>query len=125
MLCAILISSSVAERPLLYPSLIQIIANPEKFDGKEVSVAGFLLIEHEGDALYFHREDYEHGLLENSIWVDTTAEMAKEKAGLNLKYVIVTGTFVARGDGLQQIEAGGITKIKRVMICPEPKERLH
>jgi hypothetical protein len=50
-------------------SLIQLIANPERYNGKPVRLIGFLRLEFEGDALYLHREDYERGL-PNGIWVD-------------------------------------------------------
>jgi hypothetical protein len=36
----------------LHVSLIQLIANPEKYDGKQVAVVGFLRLEFEGNALY-------------------------------------------------------------------------
>jgi hypothetical protein len=123
-LCAAVLQSDVAltaknAEPLL-PSLVQLIATPEKYDGKLVTVVGFLVIEHEGDSLYLHREDYENALLPNSIWVDTTKEMGKNKQSLSLKYVKITGTFKAGGDGLQQFIAGGLTKITSVEIWSDP-----
>jgi hypothetical protein len=53
----------------VHVSLIHLIANPEAFDGKPVSVMGFFRYEFEGTALYVHREDYEHALSKNGIWV--------------------------------------------------------
>ncbi len=44
-------------------TLVQLIANPEKFDGKSIRVIGFLRLEFEGNVLYLHREDYEHAIL--------------------------------------------------------------
>ena len=49
--------------------MVQLLATPEKFDGKLVRVFGFLRLEFEGDALYFHREDDVQGLTRNGIWV--------------------------------------------------------
>jgi hypothetical protein len=41
--------------------MIQLIANPQAWDGKHVRVIGFLRLEFEGDALYLHREDLRTG----------------------------------------------------------------
>ena len=39
-------------------SMVQLIATPEKFDGKFVRVHGFLNLGFEGDSLYLHRETF-------------------------------------------------------------------
>jgi hypothetical protein len=44
-------------------SLIQLIANPESYDGKKVRIIGFLRLEFEGDALYLHQVDFEMRLM--------------------------------------------------------------
>ena len=51
-------------------SILQLLATPEKFDGKLVRVIGFLCLAFEGDAVYLHREDFDHGLTQNALWVD-------------------------------------------------------
>jgi hypothetical protein len=38
-------------------SVVQLIANPQLFDGKKVRFVGFLRREFEGDAFYLHRVD--------------------------------------------------------------------
>src|SRR5580704_3511350 len=68
-------------------SLVELIADPAKFDGKVVVVHGFLQIDYEHDMLFLHREDFDNVLLENAIWVDTTEEMGRNRAKLNSKYV--------------------------------------
>ena len=60
-----------AEKPV-HVTLVRLIANPEKFDGKLVRVIGFLRLEFEGNVLYLHREDYENAILGDGIWVDAT-----------------------------------------------------
>lgn len=50
-------------------SLIQLIAQPEKFEGKRVRFIGFLRIEFEGNAIYLHREDFDHGITKNGLWL--------------------------------------------------------
>lgn len=59
-------------------SMVQLIANPEKFDGKLIRIIGFLRLEFEGDALYLHREDYENGIMGDAIWVDVNSEITRQ-----------------------------------------------
>ena len=55
-------------------SLIQLIANPEKYDGKQVQVVGFLRLEFEGNALYLHEDDYTNNLYGNAVGIGVTKE---------------------------------------------------
>lgn len=43
-------------------SVIQLISTPELFNGKDVRVIGFLHLEFEGDAVYVHRDDFDHAI---------------------------------------------------------------
>jgi hypothetical protein len=76
-------------------SLIKLIANLEKYHGKTMQIRGFINLEYEGNAIYLHREDFEHGLSDNAIWVDTSGEFLKTKklSEYHRKYVIMQGTF--------------------------------
>jgi hypothetical protein len=74
-------------------SLIQLIANPEKYDGKQVEVIGFLRLEFEGNALFLHQEDYEHRICRNAIGIGVTKEMKWHKDDVNMHYVLLVGTF--------------------------------
>src|SRR5438105_15964932 len=76
-------------------TLVRLIANPEKFDGKLIRVIGFLRLEFEGNVLYLHREDYENAILGDGIWVDVTPVVTKQSATLNMNYVLLKGTFSA------------------------------
>ena len=80
-------------------TLVRLIANPEKFDGKLIRVIGFLRLEFEGNVLYLHREDYDHAILGNGIWVDVTPEMMKQNESLNLSYVLLEGIFSSSDKG--------------------------
>jgi hypothetical protein len=84
-----------ANQQSIQVSLIQLISNPEKYDGKPVRLIGFLRLEFEGNALYLHREDYEQSL-PNGIWVDVPKDLSKdENRLLNNQYVICEGIFHA------------------------------
>jgi hypothetical protein len=100
-------------------SLIQLIANPKKFDGKLVMVRGFLRLYQEKKhgvhaVLYVSQEDAKQ-LLPNSILVLPSDQMVREKEGIDRKYVILTGLFrVVRAAG-EDLQTGGV--IKEVQSC--------
>ena len=94
-------------------TMVQLIANPEKFDGKLVRVIGFLRLEFEGNVLYLHREDYENAILGDGIWVDITPEITKQSKTLNLHYVLLVGVFNSSDRGHMRMWSGTIKKIRR------------
>jgi len=101
-----------AEEPINV-TMVQLIANPERFDGKLIRVIGFLRLEFEGDVLYLHREDYEQALLGDGIWVDATPEIKKNSKDLNMHYVLFEGVFSSKDKGHMGMWSGTITQIRR------------
>ena len=97
-------------------TLVRLIANPEKFDGKLIRVIGFLRLEFEGNVLYLHREDYENAILGDGIWVDATPAMMKETATLNMNYVLLEGIFSAGNRGHMGMWSGTIKEIRRAQL---------
>ena len=104
-------------------TLVQLIANPEKFDGKLIRVIGFLRLEFEGDVLFLHREDYENALLGDGIWVDTTPEVMKQKAALNMNYVLLEGIFSSSDRGHMGMWSGTIKQIRRAQLWRSVKTK--
>jgi len=92
-------------------SIVQLLATPEKFDGKLVRVIGFLCLAFEGDAVYLHREDFDHALTQNALWVDVPEKCDE---GLSRKYVLLEGTFDAGDHGHMGLFGGAIRKITRM-----------
>jgi hypothetical protein len=97
-------------------TLIQLIANPEKFDGKLIRVIGFLRLEFEGDVLYLHREDYENAILGDGFWVDVTPTVTKQSATLNMHYVLLEGIFSSSDRGHMGMWSGTIKQIRRAEL---------
>jgi len=96
-------------------SLIQLIVQPEKFDGKPVRFIGFLRIEFEGDAIYLHREDFDHGISNNGVWIHIPADMTKhQKDEVNMHYVICAGVFKASDRGHMGMFSGAIASVRRL-----------
>lgn len=94
-------------------TLIQLIANPDKFDGRLIRVIGFLRLEFEGNVLYLHREDYENAILGNGIWVDVTPALTKKEAALNMNYVLPEGVFSSGDRGHMGMWSGAIKQVRR------------
>src|SRR5947209_18694060 len=72
-------------------SLIQLIANPQAYDGKTVRIIGFLHLEFEGNVIYLHNEDFRYGIEKNGLWIDVPKGMSQEQMkAVNDHYVICT-----------------------------------
>jgi hypothetical protein len=99
-------------------SMVQLLATPEKFDGKLVRVFGFLRLEFEGDALYLHREDDTQGLTRNALWVDRTEAIEREQEKLNAHYVLIEATFDAEDTGHMGLFGGALKKVIRIIPWP-------
>jgi hypothetical protein len=96
-------------------SLINLIATPEKYQGKIVRVVGYLNLEFEGNAIYIHKEDYENALLKNAIWIELSRDEAiKNTKAFNKKYVILVGVFDMKDNGHMGLFSGAIKKISRL-----------
>lgn len=126
LICFVVSSSSHAQVRGYFPkpgpddtvedvSVIQLIAQPEKFDGKRVRFIGFLRLEFEGDAIYLHREDFEQGISRNGLWINVPSEMTKpQRDAVNMRYVICVGIFRAGAHGHMGMFSGEITDVRRL-----------
>ncbi len=99
-------------------SLIKLIANPEKYNGKTIQVIGYLNLEFEGNAIYLHKEDYENGLTRNGFWVDFSKDIQSKKTlkDYSKRYVIIVGTFDMKELGHMSLFGGGFKNISRLDI---------
>jgi hypothetical protein len=100
-------------------SLIQLIANPQAYDKKVVRIIGYLHLEFEGDAVYFHQDDFEHGMYENSIWIKLPNDISPTQIkAVNDKYVICTARFAASNHGHMGMFAGELGDVTRLEVWP-------
>jgi hypothetical protein len=95
--CVIFTGPSLLSQDQAEPiSLIQLVASPEKFNGKLVVVRGFLLIAgrpHDvvGYILYLHKEDAENNL-GNSVVIVPSEQMKRDQEKIDRMYIQLTGT---------------------------------
>jgi hypothetical protein len=95
-------------------SMIKLIANPEKYDGKRIQVIGYLNLEFEGDALYLHQTDFLESITKNGLWVDLDQLKFKNSSACNKKYVIIEGVFDAAHMGHMSLWSGILKDITRL-----------
>ncbi|UTY58828.1 hypothetical protein [Massilia sp. erpn] len=113
--------SHAEENSALPVSIYQLMANPEKYDGKEVYVIGFMHLEFEGDVLYAHREDWVHTLIQNGLALDVPKSEYAKWLKINNNYVVVQALFSATERGHFALRAGSLTKISKLAKWQVPK----
>jgi hypothetical protein len=101
--------------------MLKLLTTPENFDGKRVTVAGFLLLfrsKHDlaQTALFLHRDDAENQL-PNGVEIAATREMWHDEETLNRKYVVLTGTFHLVPTPTAPALGGGFSVIRDISHC--------
>ena len=100
------------------PSLIELIARPELYDGKRVRVIGFANFEFEGNGLYVSESDWRHGIYRNGVWIDPPAGTGQDSASapgpVNQRYVIVEATFHQQQSGHMGMWSGSLSDVSRL-----------
>ena len=107
--------------PFYQPSMVYLLAHPEQFEGKRVRIIGFLNLEFEGNAIYAHRDDFQHGIDRNGFWVgfQPTMEVPDD---VNGSYVMIEGRFTAKSRGHLGMWSGTIDSISFVKRRPSRAE---
>ena len=100
-------------------SIIQLIANGEKYENKLVRIIGFVKLEFEGNAIYINQEDYEHSLTSNGLWISISDDFSKSHKNLkefDKKYCLIEGVFTAKNKGHLGLWSGAVENIKRFQV---------
>jgi hypothetical protein len=106
-----------------YVSLVRVIANPERYDEKVITLHGFLSLDFEGTALYLHSEHYERGMGKEAVWLTLDRQTWKAKQGVHRQYVLITGKFDAQETGHLGLFSGGLRDITRIQPLPVDRRR--
>lgn len=99
-------------------SIVQLLANPEKFEGKLVNVQGFVRLEFEGDAIYLHKEDYEHGLYSNGMWLGASECKRIDGTTFDAGYAMVVGRYTSQRRGHMGLWPGAIEEVQSCIKWP-------
>jgi hypothetical protein len=125
---ALLINSTALRSAQKQPesvSIIRLIATPEKYQGKFVRIEGYLHNQFEDSAIYLSKDDADHLINKNALWV-RYAEKAQKQAlyseqepdnlrYFDRKYVLIEGVFNEYDHGHLGAYAGSIKKVTRIM----------
>lgn len=103
-------------------SMIQLISNPQQYDGTPVRLIAFLNLEFEGDALYLHQEDFKKSISSNGIWISLTDQQMRTSKKLCGGYVLVEGTFSAMDRGHLKMFSGSIKQVTRIQSWERPRK---
>jgi uncharacterized membrane protein YcgQ (UPF0703/DUF1980 family) len=95
-----------------YVSIISLIANPEKYYGKRVSVTGYMITEFEGTAIYLSREDFDNRIYKNSIFL--LIGKGSDYQYYNKEYVTLDGTFI-QGNGHMGLFSGMLNDVGYIL----------
>lgn len=80
-------------------SMIQLIANPERYKGKLVAVGGFVNLEFESNGIFLHKEDYEQGIRANGLWLNAAECTRPDGAKFSTGYALVIARFTRAPSG--------------------------
>jgi hypothetical protein len=100
-------------------SMIQLIANSEKYDGKFIRVIGFTKVGFEINTIYPSSLDAEHAVLINGLFLSLDKKEMSKYSINNKKYSIIEGFFNVKKRGRGNIRLGTIEKITRFEIWGE------
>lgn len=118
LICAMQIAAfqapqATAPAPTDKVSIIQIIANPAAFDGKNVRFVGWARLEFEESAIFLDESSYQNSAFKNGVWIHVPLEMTSvEKSQLGGSYLIVEGIFRANDKGHTGAYSGAVTNVR-------------
>jgi hypothetical protein len=99
-------------------SIVDLIANPEMFDGRKVLIQGYVHIEFEGQGVYLHKDDFRYGITRNALWLTAAGGVDLKKC--QDSYSLVRGTFRAGIGGHNEMFSGVLDQVTQ---CSKVRSR--
>ena len=97
-------------------SMVQLLANPQRYDGKRIRVVGHVHLESPDAGIYLHKEDAEHHILKNGVLV-SLAEGASID-GCQDSYGVMEGLYRVNNTGHMRLWSGAITRVTGCQLLP-------
>lgn len=96
-------------------SPVRLLADPERYDGQKVLVAGYVTLNFEDSGLHLDRTSYHAGLRRNAIWLNRPPWLSSaDRRRLNRRYDRVAGTFDASATGHMGAYSGALKEIQSI-----------
>lgn len=104
-------------------SLIEVIANPNSFDEKVITVSGFLILDKSKEGVLFISEtDYKFNINKNGLLIHFRRDfLDKNIIDFDKKYVTISGYFNQYNKGFGAVCSGLIYDVRNVIILEENK----
>ena len=99
-------------------SLIQLIGNPDRYEGKLVRIDGFVHIDFEDNAVWLHKEDFDNYIHSNSVWIDVNSCVDWEGKPMS-GYASVSGRFSSQRHGHMGLWPGVISQVGECFPLPQ------
>lgn len=103
--------------------MFQLLSTPEKFDGKRVSVIGFIEFGREKDLLYPLQEYAINVIVNDAIGVERSEKMGILRKTLDKKYVRLVGTFKIQNKSVTS-PPGYLIDIENCDVWSDPRSPL-
>lgn len=117
------LTGSSGEPPVRHPrrppfvSMIALIADADRFDGKLIQTEGYVALDFEGTAVYLSENDYKTSLTFNAIYLAVMFTDSRFKPSAQ-HYCWVTSVFSAKGHGHMGVFSGEIRDISAIVRIP-------
>ena len=111
MACA-LIGACSSDDGVREDAVSAILSNPDRFEGKVVTVRGFVNLAQNESALYLHVDDYRWAIQANGIWLHMPHCANRAGQAVTQGYMTVIGNFTAKLHGHADSWIGEIDNIK-------------
>ena len=99
-------------------SLMAVISNPDRYDGRYMLVKGYIDVGFESSALYIYQEDYKFSMTKNSVALKLSKEDFEWLDGKR-GYVRLRGVYEKEYKGHLSLRSGGMTGLRNIIFLME------
>ncbi|MFT3756844.1 MAG: hypothetical protein QM769_13060 [Pseudoxanthomonas sp.] len=99
-------------------SLIQLISNPDRYEGKLVHIDGFVHINFEDNAIWLHKDDFDNSINSNSLWINVNRCVGWDGKPMS-GYASVLGRFSSQHRGHMGLWPGVINQVGECFPLPQ------
>jgi hypothetical protein len=111
---ATLLAGCSADQDARTDSLVAVLANPSAYEGRVISIRGFVNLEKNGDAIYLSADDYRWSITANAIWLHMPHCASRAGESVGQGYMTVVGNFTAKLHGPAN---GWVGEIDNINLC--------
>jgi hypothetical protein len=115
------IAHAASQAPVV--AMSELIAEPQRFEGQQIRVVGFLRLEFEKNGLYLAREDYNNTVTEHALWLDLKNAQLRSSSKLNHGHVIIEGRFGSPEKARNGKWGGALMQVSSLRMWRKPRHQ--